>query len=183
MTLTLYHTGYEIIREPQINYGRSNADFGPGFYLSDDEEFSKRWARIRDGKDTYINKYMLHTDDLNIKTFSRELDWFDYIYTNRSGRKDLYPDHDMIIGPIANDTVYDTYGILTSGLLDRQKALDVLLIGPEYKQIVIKSQKAINALEFLDAVKLTEAEIMSYRETVEREEADFQEKFGEILNE
>ena len=41
----LFHVGHEIIRMPDIRYGRKNADFGQGFYLSDSEAFSKRWAR------------------------------------------------------------------------------------------------------------------------------------------
>ncbi|MBQ9562757.1 MAG: DUF3990 domain-containing protein [Lachnospiraceae bacterium] len=45
--LELFHTGYQIIERPDIHAGRTNADFGQGFYLSDDEEFSKRWARER----------------------------------------------------------------------------------------------------------------------------------------
>ena len=32
--MTLYHTSYQIIREPDVRYGRKNADFGQGFYLS-----------------------------------------------------------------------------------------------------------------------------------------------------
>ena len=38
----LYHTGFETIRKPDITIGRKNADFGQGFYLSDDEEFSAK---------------------------------------------------------------------------------------------------------------------------------------------
>ena len=33
--LHMFHTGYAEIREPDIRYGRKNADFGQGFYLSD----------------------------------------------------------------------------------------------------------------------------------------------------
>lgn len=47
--IRLYHTGFAQIIEPDIHYGRKNADFGQGFYMSDDEEFSKRWARVRRG--------------------------------------------------------------------------------------------------------------------------------------
>ena len=49
--LLLYHTGYSEIREPDVHYGRKNADFGQGFYLSPDRDFSYRWARIRKGED------------------------------------------------------------------------------------------------------------------------------------
>lgn len=51
--MILYHTSYQEIRLPDVHFGRTNADFGQGFYLSDNEEFSRRWARSRPGKDTY----------------------------------------------------------------------------------------------------------------------------------
>ena len=42
----LYHVGFEIIKDVDLKYGRKNADFGQGFYLSSDLDFSKKWTRI-----------------------------------------------------------------------------------------------------------------------------------------
>ena len=41
----VYHVGFDIIKEIDLKHGRSNADFGQGFYLSPDLDFSKKWAR------------------------------------------------------------------------------------------------------------------------------------------
>ena len=41
----LYHTGFQEIREPDLTIGRKNADFGQGFYLTSDKDFSERWAK------------------------------------------------------------------------------------------------------------------------------------------
>ena len=112
--LHLYHTGFQVIEKPDITIGRKNADFGQGFYLSDDEEFSTRWARERKGLTTYLNTYEIDLTVLNVKRFARDTDWFEYIYANRSNRPDSLPDYDVIIGPIANDTIYDTWGIITA---------------------------------------------------------------------
>ena len=62
--------------------------------------------------------YELHTDDLQIKRFERDEDWFRYIFSNRRRMPDALSDFDVIIGPIANDTLYNTFGVLTSGMLD-----------------------------------------------------------------
>ncbi len=35
--MKLYHTSFSIIENPDIYFGKKNADFGQGFYLSDDE--------------------------------------------------------------------------------------------------------------------------------------------------
>ena len=119
-SINLYHTSFDIIKNPDIKYGRKNADFGQGFYLSDNKEFSKLWSRIRKDQKVHINSYSLLLDDLKIKRFIRNIDWFEYIYENRNNVNDFYNDYDLIIGPIANDTIYDTWGILSSGILDKK---------------------------------------------------------------
>ena len=40
--MILFHAGVSEIRKPDIHYGRKNADFGQGFYLSPEKEFSCR---------------------------------------------------------------------------------------------------------------------------------------------
>ncbi len=55
-TLKLFHMGFDIIEKPDLKIGRKNADFGPGFYLSDNEEFSKRWAQ--EAQDDYFNQVL-----------------------------------------------------------------------------------------------------------------------------
>lgn len=179
--MKLFHTGYQIIKEPDLSIGRRNTDFGQGFYLSDNEEFSKRWARERKGMTTYLNQYELCTDGLSIKTFTRDVEWFEYIYANRTNRADTLADYDVIIGPIANDTLYETWGIITGGMLEKEEALRLLLIGGVYEQTVIKTEKAAAALRFVSAGIITSEEIAVYRELVRHEEELFQQQFAEEL--
>ena len=117
--ILLYHTGFEEIRSPDVHYGRKNADFGQGFYMSPDRSFSERWAKERKGSSTVINTYELLTDGLRIKRLDRDEEWFDCIFSNRNGKSDLLSGYDVIIGPIANDILYDVFGIPTSGFLNR----------------------------------------------------------------
>ena len=81
--MILYHTGFAEIKTPDIYYGRKNADFGQGFYLTPDLEFSEHWAKERNGFKTFHNVYELDTDGLKIKHLSRNREWFDYICANR----------------------------------------------------------------------------------------------------
>lgn len=179
--LSLFHTGFQIVEKPDIHRGRKNADFGQGFYLSDNEEFSRRWASNLKDMTNYLNIYELNTEGLKIKRFTRSLEWFDYIFANRAGRKDSLSDYDAIIGPIANDTIYDTYGILTSGFIKNDKALKVLQIGNEYTQLVIKSEKAADSLKFIKAEVLLSDEIEKYQSIKKEEERLFQEGFQKII--
>ena len=181
--LLLYHTGYQEIREPDIRHGRKNADFGQGFYLSDDEEFAKRWAKERRDSSVWLNSYELDPAGLKIKRFTRNEEWFGYIFANRSGNEDRLAEYDVIIGPIANDTIYDTLGITTNGFLTHEQATRTLLIGPVYEQTVIKTDKARSALRFLSAEILTSDEIAGYRDAVKQEEKQFQEEFAKLISE
>ena len=56
--MILYHTSDREIRNPDIHYGRKNADFGWGFYLTPDREFTYRWAR----DNAVVNEYELDVD-------------------------------------------------------------------------------------------------------------------------
>ena len=105
--MLVYHVGFDIIKNPDIHYGRKNADFGQGFYLTDDKEFSYRWAK--------------------------------------------------------------------------DNAMKLFMIGPEYKQIVIKSEKALSKLSWLDSKVLTSSELADYHKQMEIEEAEFQELFAKEM--
>ncbi len=174
---SLFHVGFQVIEEPDIKAGRKNADFGQGFYLSDNESFSRRWARIKEGMTTYLNRYEMDYEGLNIKNFNREEDWLSYITANRNNQADSLSDYDVVIGPIANDTIYDTFGVLTSGLMNADQALKLLSAGPAYTQIAIKTAKAVKALRFKEVIELQAEEIEQYRSLVKEEEAAFQEQF------
>ena len=86
-----------------------------------------------------------------------------------------------IIGPIANDTLFDTLGILTSGYLSAEEAMSLLMIGPQYEQVVIKTDLAAEHLTWLSSRILPEEEIARSRETTGREEEAYQREFGETM--
>ena len=115
-TVKLFRVGHVVIQEADVHYGRVNADFGQGFYLTPDREFAARWAKERIGQKTILHAYVLDLEGLEIKRFERTKEWFSYIYRNRRSYKDEL-DADVIVGPIANDTIYDTLGIFTSGTI------------------------------------------------------------------
>ena len=174
-TLRLFHTGYEAVPRPDPTVGRPDADFGAGFYLSDDAEFSKRWARIRRGRDTVLNEYEFSLDGLNVLLLDRDEAWYRLIFQNRAGTVGLPADRDwdVVIGPIANDTLYDTGGLLTSGLLTPAQALSLYRIGPCYRQIAVKSERAAARLRFRSATVLNPEEVARYRDLVRREEEEY----------
>ena len=141
--MKLYHTGPLEIREPDIRRGRKNADFGPGFYLTPDMAFARRWARA----DAVVNEYELDETGLLICRFRRDKDWFQYIFQNRRAADTLTAD--VVLGPIANDTIFETIGVISSGFLKPADAMKLLMIGPEYTQAAVKTEKAARRLRWI----------------------------------
>ena len=153
---------------------------GMGFYMTEDLEFAHRWAREKKGSQTIINFYDLDTSNLKIKQFARDRLWVEYIFANRS-LKIGNDDADVIVGPIANDTLFDTFGIIGSGFSSDDEALGLLLIGPEYKQVVIKTEKALTNLCWDHAEVISKETIKKNQELMAKEEEEYQEIFAEEM--
>ncbi len=179
--MKLFHAGYVEIKNPDIHRGRKNADFGQGFYLSDSHEFAGRWVREKTGSDIIINSYELDEEGLSVKSFERDREWFEYIFSNRRVKPDAMTGVDVIIGPIANDTIYNTLGIITSGFLSDDEAMQLLCVGPIYRQIVIKSQKAADRLKFISSEKLSSEIAAKYRKEVADEEEKYLSMLAEVM--
>ena len=169
--MKLYHTGQVEIREPDLRRGRKNADFGQGFYLTPDRSFALRWA----GESAVLNEYELDESGLLIHRFRRSREWFDYIFQNRRVRDGLTAD--VVIGPIANDTLFDTFGIITSGFLTPEEALRLLMVGPEYTQAAVKTEKAAAQLRWLRSERISGLDAAQRRV----EEKEYAQAFAEAF--
>ncbi len=169
--MILYHTSGREIKNPDIHYGRKNADFGWGFYLTPDMEFARRWA----GENAVMNEYELDESGLSIHVFKRDIAWSRYILNNRRVIDDLKVD--VVIGPIANDTPFDTLGILDSGFLKQEDVIRLLMIGPEYTQIAIKSEKAARQLRWIRSGRIERID----KEALKAEQDLYQEAFAQEL--
>ena len=179
--IKVYHAGYVEIPVPDIKRGRVNADFGQGFYLSDNYDFASLWVREKNRADIIVNSYELDESGLNILRFDRDEKWFHYVFSNRRSMPDSYADFDIIIGPIANDTIYDTMGIMTSGYLSDDEALKLLCVGPQYTQIVLKTQKAADNLHFLSALALSKETIEANKKIAAANEAEYLKLFAQTM--
>ena len=179
--ITLFHAGYTVIENPNIHHGRKNADFGQGFYTSDKYDFAGRWVTPRPDADIIINKYELDEKNLKIKRFDRDKEWFEYIFNNRRSMPDYLNEYDLIIGPIANDTIHDTLGVITSGFLSDEEAMKLLMVGNCYDQIVLKSEKAAANLKFLSHEVLTDEKIAGFRELSKIDNEKYMSEFAKAM--
>ncbi len=181
--ITLFHAGYDIIEKPDIHYGRKNADFGQGFYTTDNSDFAKRWVREKTGSEIIVNRYELDDSGLLVKELSRDSKWFEYLFSNRRLKPDVYGEFDVIRGPIANDIIFDTLGIITSGFLSDEEAMKLLMVGPCFEQIVLKTQKAADNLKFVSYEVLTKETIKACYDWYVKENERFQTEFAAVMEE
>ena len=175
--MILYHASAEPVLEPNPFHGRKNADIGQGFYLSPDEEFSLLWAK----EGWHINVYEFRDDGLQLERLEIGERWFDIIFQNRNFARDALLDVDVVVAPIANDTLFDLVGILTSGFVPRKTCLEVLSLEPKFTQVVLKSQKAIENLKFLESRIVTKTQADSSKTKAGKLSDEFLAKAIKVL--
>ncbi len=82
-----------------------------------------------------------------MKFDSANEEWLDFVSENRSGTY-KGKQYDLILGPVANDDVYTTFTLYTSGILTKEQAVEALKIKKLYNQLVFATEKALQYIEF-----------------------------------
>lgn len=131
----LYHESNMVVRHPKLIEQNRFLDFGFGFYTTTNKEQAANFAKkvvVRRGGKPVVNVYEIDDDfkesSLNIKMFSSaNEEWLDFVSSNRNGTYDKEK-YDLIIGAVANDDVYRTLQVYSSGLLTKEQALEALKV-------------------------------------------------------
>ena len=69
-------------------------------------------------------------------------------------------------------------GILTSGMIGPEKAMRLLMIGPVYEQVVIRTDRAVSQLTWISARKLSSEEARKLETRLRNEEKSYQREFA-----
>jgi hypothetical protein len=161
--MQLFHGGIEIIKQPIIIEQQRLLDFGKGFYATSSQIQAERWAcikrkRVGDNAKAIVNIY--HTDDnllqntrLRSHIFSDANDeWLDFIMLNRNN--DTPHGFDLVYGPVANDTLYQTLTLFEAGLLTKPETITRLKVHRLFDQFSFHSASAIQMLTFVRAYEV-----------------------------
>jgi len=153
--MILYHGSDVIVERPRLLQQQRTLDFGPGFYTTTNEEqaisFAKKMQDRRGSAQGYVSMYEIADtavlrQTLNILEFPAPDEvWLDFVFENRSGTY-TGPAHDIIFGPVANDTIYRTFVAYEDGLYTKQETIERLKVKQLYNQMVFCSQRAISLL-------------------------------------
>mgnify|MGYP003455224207 FL=1 len=147
MPVELYHGSSEIIEYPQIRKTKYTKDFSWGFYRTKSYEQAKRWAARRHENGT-VNFYSyMENSQLNILKFENMSDaWLDFIAECRSGKTH---EHDIVEGPMADDTIWNFVNDLISGRITRQVFWEYAKFRHPTHQISFHSLRALDCLTYV----------------------------------
>jgi hypothetical protein len=167
-----YHTSYKVIEKIDLSVTKQGSDFGRGFYLTSSKEQAARFvnAAIRKSRQSLVCGYVLsyrlkETDGLELFEFeTTDAAWLHCVCAFRSGFSKAaspWEGYDIIAGKVANDDTNATimfylgqaYGEVGS---DRavNTALELLRPDALEDQICLKTQNAVERLEFIDAYEV-----------------------------
>ena len=163
--MKLYHGSNQTIKHPDPAFSkRSKMDFGRGFYTTTSEEQARRFTHLvlsrNKGNGTKtISIYDLDISafsNLKVKDFQDKIDeWFDYVEKNRRHHDQPNCDYDIVIGPVADDNIQETFLLYEAEVIDKKEAIKRLKLEVLEDQIVFKSEISITYLRFLESVEVT----------------------------
>jgi len=144
MVMLLYHGSDVVVETPKIFASARTLDFGSGFYTTTNSDQAIDF-------DIEQAKSKLSV----LEFYSADEEWLDFVSANRMG-KQLTAKHDIVIGSVANDTVYRVFGLYENGLIDKETALKQLKIQKLYNQVVFCSETALLCLTFIGTLDAKE---------------------------
>ena len=153
--MIIYHGSNVTVEEPKILTPNRYLDFGAGFYTTTNYDQALNFAgkvtmRKKCGRST-VNIYELDEsifEKVTVLNFeSADEAWLDFVSDNRSGI-DRTAGYDLICGPVANDDVYQTFILYSTGVYTKEQTIEALKIKKLYNQYVFTTERALSFLTF-----------------------------------
>lgn len=163
--MKLYHGSTICVTSPELLPGARLLDFGCGFYTTTNWEQASRWALIK--KRRLIAKHAivstfdaeevfdLQKKGLRVKNFTAASEeWLDFVMVNRLGNTQVPDRYDVISGPVANDTLYETLALYERGILTRAETIVRLKTHALADQVVFATARALRGLHFIECIEV-----------------------------
>lgn len=204
--MIVYHGSSKIIEKPVFGMGNPNNDYGLGFYCTESAELAKEWACSAES-DGYANKYSLDLTGLSVLTLTNGeyniLNWLFVLLENRQFRISgdiaiqakeyifnnfavAYKNYDVIKGYRADDAYFSFANAFLNNTISVSQLEKAMVLGKLGEQVVAISQKAFDALEFIDASAAPNETYLPKkiaRDSAAREEFRKEKSRGSVLTE
>ncbi len=170
--MIIYHGSSHIIEKPIYGAGNRYNDYGLGFYCTEHLELAEEWT-VTEEQNGYANRYSLDTEQLRICHLTLPdytiLHWLALLVDNRTfnvgtavakaGKEYLHdhflPDisqYDIVIGCRADDSYFSFAKAFVNNEISLKQLSMAMYLGDLGEQVVLKSRKAFELIEFDDAV-------------------------------
>ena len=167
--LIIYHGSKDIIEKPYYHGGKSENDYGFGFYCTENLELAKEWSCSNNETNGFANKYTIDTNGLKILDLTEKrysiLNWMAILLKHRTFDlsneiskqskeyliENFYIDvneYDIVIGYRADDSYFSFAREFINNTISVRQLNHAMELGQLGKQVVIISQKAFNKLKF-----------------------------------
>ena len=154
--MILYHGTNIDFQQVRLEMSRVGKDFGYGFYLTTDKDVATRQAErklMQFGTGSkVVQSYYLDDSKLNnlkvLRFDAYTEEWADFILLNRQNRdKRSKHDYDIVIGPIANDTVGFQIRRFTEGIITKAQFLEEIKYHQVTMQYFFGTEQALSILQ------------------------------------
>jgi len=161
--MKLYHGSTDIVEHPLILGSQRLLDFGKGFYTTSNRKQAEKWAiikqkRLDEPAKSFVTVYefddhLFECQSLNIKIFDQaNEEWLDFVVRNR--REDVSHLYDMVKGPVANDTLYQTLTLYETGILTKPETITRLKVHPLIDQVSFHNQAILAKLIYVRSYEI-----------------------------
>lgn len=189
MEKILYHGSESIITKPAFGMGAKNNDYGRGFYCTENKELAKEWACAKN-RNGFVNQYNLDLSNMRILYLNSPeysvLNWLAILAANRTywqkgsiaeeAKKYLADNflldisgYDIIIGYRADDSYFSFAQDFVMGAISLQKLSEAMRLGKLGEQVVLKSEKAFEKINFLGYEAVAAVEYYTKKVTRDRD--------------
>lgn len=149
--MEIYHGSYVAIPSPKIVKSKFTKDFGEGFYCTALKKQAERWAKRYDKSVVNIYEYEPN-EALDILHFECMTDeWLDFIVDCRNGKSHS---HDIVIGVMADDQIYNYIADFINGLLTREQFWALAKFKYPTHQINFCTFEALKCITFKGALEV-----------------------------
>lgn len=155
--LAVFHGTTKRFDKIDLQKSHNRRDFGMGFYTTILESQAREWAYRLSQRERaniyYVYQYTFNeSEQLKIKRFdSLNQEWLEFIKRNRS-EGGLSHDHDIVIGPVADDNTMETIQLYIVGILTVNEAVERLRYNKVNNQISFHTEQSLASLKLVRRV-------------------------------
>jgi len=163
--MKVYHGSIFIVKKPNLEILNNKTDFGKGFYTTTDIEQAKKWSKIKKKRlekndstaeiNQYVNVYeFTRNDNLHILNFDEATEeWLKFVFKNRQS-DELVHQYDIVIGPVANDNLYQVLTGYEDGIYNVEETIKRLKTYLLSNQISFHTLKSLETIKYIETIEV-----------------------------